>query len=465
MKINKITWRNFKGLSDGEIVANGRNVVISGRNGSGKSSIASILPFVLFGRIAAKSFDERGMTVTMQIPSATIEFDNVTLRRDVTANNKNRTFIDGEEVNATTFNATVLNLTGGAGTLLFSPFEFPNLNWSEQRDFLLKHFAPQEKFADVTTAVDELKRLRKDASTIPARIEEISRQLDELSELPSGDAAAIERQLDKLESDLSKITADNSESQQRFLKSQIAQLEKTRDELRRRYRSTNTHCPTCGAALPKEKVAATLERISVEGKKLNAQLEQLRNQLETLQSKSNFSVERALQAKKLQAGIRDINQQLAALKNSVKLCERLKQLSADEKRLNARIVELEGEIAHAQAKRREQMNASESSVNAQFNFVKFKLFKTLANGDIRETCEPMIDGVPYSSLSKGEKFKAACDILNALQTKFGLEMPLMIDDAESYTANSLVDLPNQKFLFKVTETDLEIFVDDGRLAA
>ena len=183
MKINRIIWRNFKGLTDGEIVANGQNVTISGRNGAGKSSIASILPFVLYGRVPAKSFDKQGLTVKLQVPTASIEFDTVTLKRSVTANNQNRTFVDGEEVSATQFAATVMNLTGGAGTLLFNPFEFPNLHWKVQRDFLLKHFAPKENFEDVTPLADELKRLHKDALTLPARIEECQHQTDHVNEL------------------------------------------------------------------------------------------------------------------------------------------------------------------------------------------------------------------------------------------------------------------------------------------
>lgn len=463
MKIIKITWRNFKGLSDGEIVANGRNVTISGRNGSGKSSIASIVPFVLFGRVDAKSFDAQGTTVNAQTPSATIEFDTVTLKRIVTSSGKNRTFIDGNEVSATQFNVKVLNLTGGHGTLMFNLFEFPNLGWKVQRDFLLEHFAPKEKFADVSGLNDELKQLRKDASTIPARIEEINRQLDNLDF--SGDAADIQQRLNALNERFAKLQADSSEEQKTFLTRQIRQLESTRDELRKRFRSMRTHCPTCGAPLPKSKIAETRERITLEGKNASAEIERLQNQLETLQSKSNFSVERAQELRSVQSGISELNRQLYNFRQATNLRKRLEQLTAEDKSLNAKIVELESKIAAVQEQRQRQMQASEDGVNAQFKFVKFKLFKTLATGEIRETCEPMIDGVPYSSLSKGEKFKAACDILNALQTKFGLEMPLMIDDAESYTSNSLVDLPNQVFVFKVTETDLDIAVDESRVAA
>ena len=38
MKITRMNWTNFKGLVDGEIVADGCDVIVSGRNGAGKSS-------------------------------------------------------------------------------------------------------------------------------------------------------------------------------------------------------------------------------------------------------------------------------------------------------------------------------------------------------------------------------------------------------------------------------------------
>lgn len=462
MKINRISWRNFKGLTDGEIVAGGQNVTISGRNGAGKSSIASILPFVLFGRVPAKSFDKQGLTVKLQVPSATIEFDSVTLKRSVTANNQNRTFVDGEEVSATQFSATVMNLTGGAGTLLFNPFEFPNLHWKVQRDFLLKHFAPKETFADVASLSEELKQLRKDALTLPARIEEIQQQIGDLQK---GDAAEIEMRLVQLNTRLTEIQAQSSTGKLKFLTERVRSLEELREDLLTRYRNIKNVCPTCGAALPKSKVDAARNRIVAEGKRVKSELQKARNELETLQSKSEFSVERALEIKSLQAEIRTLNEQLAAVKQADKLRDRLTKLTADEKSLNARIVELEGKIVTAQAQRQRQMTASENGVNAQFTCVKFKLFTLLKNGEFRETCEPMINGVPYSSLSKGEKFKAALDILNVLQSKFQRQFPLMIDDAESYTSNSFVELPNQLFVFKVTETDLQISVDQGRVAA
>ena len=462
MKIQRISWQNFKGLSDGEIVCNGHDVIVSGRNGTGKSSIASILPFVLFGKIAAKSFDQNGITIETQIPTATIEFNTITLKRSVTPRNQNRTFIDGQEVSATQFNATVLNLTGGIGTLLFNPFEFPNLNWKIQRDFLLKYFARADLPEDTASLREKMKSLKQEAAGIPYQISEIQRQL---SDIPTGDADELEKLLSDKQSELSNLQTKDFSREEKFLTEQIRIKARRREELLTQYRSTKTTCPTCGQSLPKAKIDAARNNIIAEGKQVAAEIEQLRDELKTLKSKANFSVDRALKVKQLQSEIRELTRKIAAIQSAEKLRTRLAILIDREKTLNAKLVELEGKIAAAQQLQRQRMSESETTVNAQFEHVRFKLFKVLANGDTKEDCAAMINGVPFQSLSKGEKLKAALDILRTLQKKFSIEMPLFLDDAESYTSNSFVDLPNQLFLFKVTETELKVSADEGRRAA
>ena len=463
MKIQRMSWQNYKGLSDGEIVCNGHDVIISGRNGAGKSSIASILPFVLFGKIPAKSFDERGITIEAQMPTATIEFDTVTLKRSVTPRNQNRTFINGEEVSATKFNAAILNLTGGIGTLLFNPLEFPNLNWKEQRDFLLKHFATEPETLDNPELLrEQMKSLKREATGIPYQISEVQRQL---SDLPTGDVDELEKLLSDKQSELANLQTKDFAREEKFLTEQIRMKERRREELLNEYNTTKTTCPTCGQSLPKAKVESARARIVTEGKKVAASIKELRDELETLKSKSSFNVDRALKAKQLQSEIRELTKRITALQTADNLRKRLATLVDREKVLNAKLIELEGQIFLAQERRRKLMIESEETVNAQFEHVRFKLFKLLANGEVKEDCAAMIKGVPFQALSKGEKLKAALDILRTLQKKFRIEMPLFLDDAESYTSNSLVELPNQLFLFKVTEADLEISVDEGRRAA
>lgn len=122
MKITRMKWRNYKGLADGEIVANGHDVIISGRNGTGKSSIAEILPFVMFGKVTGslKRYDENGLTISdRKFHGAQIEFDNgVTLRRDLTDSSSGgittKLYVDGAPVQKQQFDNKVETLTNGA---------------------------------------------------------------------------------------------------------------------------------------------------------------------------------------------------------------------------------------------------------------------------------------------------------------------------------------------------------------
>ena len=132
--------------------------------------------------------------------------------------------------------------------------------------------------------------------------------------------------------------------------------------------------------------------------------------------------------------------------------KRIEELKKRESEVNQEIADCERQINLAEKFIRAKVKLIEDTINAQFEFVKFKMFETLINGSVKEICEPMIDGVPYNSgLNRGAKLKAALDILKTLQKFFGVELPIFIDDAESYTSNSLVEIPNQLFLMKVVE--------------
>ena len=145
---------------------------------------------------------------------------------------------------------------------------------------------------------------------------------------------------------------------------------------------------------------------------------------------------------------------------AAKTQKRIEELKKLETELNQKIADSQKQIDLAEKFIRAKVKMIEDTINAQFEFVKFKMFETLINGSVKEICEPMIDGVPYNSgLNRGAKLKAALDILKTLQTFFGVELPIFIDDAESYTSNSLVKIPNQLFLLKVVEGQEVLKID------
>lgn len=550
MKINRIAWQNYRGLDDGEINPNGNDVTVTGRNGVGKSSIAGIVPFVLFGEKAATSkriADGLIPTDDGLIHAAEIEFDDgTTLRREYAwdkTGNRHRLLIDGKDVPKKVFDARVFDLTKGGGELVLNPFAFCNLTWSEQRDLLLQFFGgdisieppdilgdtPPAKF--ITDIKADIKSRTADAEKIPPAIEEIHRQLKEIGtgdidELKTArDAAFYERdkirdmdepknvaqlrvQLGDAQSRLGKLCAPNAElnfAQNRRceLQSLIDQHQRDLQEalddkarLQNDYRRTKHHstCPTCKQPLPADMVNQQLKEIAQRGfrandkikrlqdviaadqrefDRVNAQVNRLKNPdqdeiaklnatVADLQNNLNAAVAQdkhqrgeliALQDKK----ISDANKRIDELQRAQSLRERVNQLAADERSLAQEISELKLQLDAVKNFLADQISVTEDAINKNFQHVKFKLFDfAITTGEAKPTCEATLHGVPYSSLSKGERLKAALDIFIALQNHFGVQLPLIIDDAESYTPNSFIDLPNQKFFFSVCDGDLHI---------
>ena len=106
---------------------------------------------------------------------------------------------------------------------------------------------------------------------------------------------------------------------------------------------------------------------------------------------------------------------------AAKTQKRIEELKKLETELNQKIADSQKQIDLAEKFIRAKVKMIEDTINAQFEFVKFKMFETLINGSVKEICEPMIDGVPYNSgLNRGAKLKAALDILKTLQKFFGV---------------------------------------------
>ena len=81
-----------------------------------------------------------------------------------------------------------------------------------------------------------------------------------------------------------------------------------------------------------------------------------------------------------------------------------------------------------------RMDLLEARINAMFKYVKFRMYNRLNNGELAETCECMIDGVPYSDLNSAAKINAGLDIINAICRVYDMCAPIFIDNRESITS-------------------------------
>jgi len=151
----------------------------------------------------------------------------------------------------------------------------------------------------------------------------------------------------------------------------------------------------------------------------------------------------------------DINHELDELKAKLAVKEtieraekRKKELLNSEKTLSQELSELEKWEFVMDEFSRAKVNIIEGRINGKFNLVRFKMFNTLINGGIEETCLTMINGVPYPDINSAGKIQAGIDIINTLSEHHNMYAPIWIDNRE--TTNTIPEVHSQIINLYVT---------------
>lgn len=176
-----------------------------------------------------------------------------------------------------------------------------------------------------------------------------------------------------------------------------------------------------------------------EMKQLKEEIAELESKLE--QPNSNNNLELKSKKYQLQSELEDINKQLAYKEQNESLKTRIKELQEEERTLAQQIAALEGQEFLCEEFIKTKVELLESSINHKFRYVSFKLFNTQVNGGIEETCEALIDGVPFSNANTASQINAGLDIINALSEHYGVQAPIFIDNRES--VNQLIETDSQ----------------------
>lgn len=133
----------------------------------------------------------------------------------------------------------------------------------------------------------------------------------------------------------------------------------------------------------------------------------------------------------LEHELEDINRQLNYKDMNVNTKARIAQLLDEEKKLSQQIAELEGQEFLCEEFIKTKVELLESGINSKFKYVSFKLFDTQVNGGLVETCEALINGVPFSNANTASQINAGLDIISALSEYYGVQAPIFIDNRES----------------------------------
>jgi hypothetical protein len=77
------------------------------------------------------------------------------------------------------------------------------------------------------------------------------------------------------------------------------------------------------------------------------------------------------------------------------------------------------------------------------------MFNSLINGGTEETCEALINGVPFPDANKAARINAGIDIINTLSRHYDVHAPIFIDNSEA--VNDILRTDSQMIKLYVTK--------------
>lgn len=146
--------------------------------------------------------------------------------------------------------------------------------------------------------------------------------------------------------------------------------------------------------------------------------------------------------KKLKA---DVEKKLKDLESEREVLASRLAVKAQWEKVNAQIVGLQEERAQwkeqidsldekikaASDFQKRSCEVLEENVNRRFKLVRWKMFRRQLDGTDKPWCECSVDGVPYSDLNTAAKINAGLDITSTLKQYYGVDVPCVIDNAET----------------------------------
>lgn len=166
-------------------------------------------------------------------------------------------------------------------------------------------------------------------------------------------------------------------------------------------------------------------------KSIKLEMEKLDEQINIPAPEDDNKAELLEQKRAITTAIDELNKELSTKEQRRKILARIAELENQEESMAQDLATLEGAEFSIELFTKAKMDMIESRINGKFSLVKFKMFEDQINGGQQETCQTLIDGVPYSDANTASKVNAGLDIIRALSKHYGVWAPIFIDNRES----------------------------------
>lgn len=158
------------------------------------------------------------------------------------------------------------------------------------------------------------------------------------------------------------------------------------------------------------------------------------------------------------AELSEVQAKIAKSAFNAQLDDRIVELEEEKREIAQKITDVQAQLDLLKKFSRKKNELLEADVNGYLNFCKVKMFRPLINGDTEECCEFIYNGEPYGQrLNHGARILVEIDICRAFQKKYGVEIPIIVDDTESVDDWRIPKIESQLVLLKRTD-DKELSV-------
>ncbi len=235
-------------------------------------------------------------------------------------------------------------------------------------------------------------------------------------------------------------------------KQEIAELFAKRDEIAKRLKDHEKKIKAIRKEIDSIKIPDVKE--SQEYIQLTRQIEDIEHDIATLATEKGEDAEY-----KAHDRILDAELVVKKVENNDRIKAKIADIRSDIRQAEINRANAEKMLYQIECLNKAKNELLEESVNKHFGLVKWKLFRTLKNGNVEDACIPMIDGYEIGTANHGLSVLAKLDIVNGLSRFYGKDYPVFIDNAESLSdcTESRIDIGNQLITMKVTESkELEV---------
>lgn len=252
----------------------------------------------------------------------------------------------------------------------------------------------------------------------------LNNQASDLKKL-GDDAARIKEEVKKCEENTEYFKTEQKTTQTQLSEAETA-LEEARKALEKQTKKEEEKVSVETLLAEKPEYKQVCDRI----KKIEAEQEKPADEgMSEEDKKLKADVEKRL--KDLESEREVLASRLAVKAQWEKVNAQIVGLQEERTQWKEQIDSLDEKIKAASDFQKRSCEVLEENVNRRFKLVKWKMFRRQLDGTDKPWCECSVDGVPYSDLNTAAKINAGLDITNTLKRHYGVDVPCVIDNAET----------------------------------